>query len=790
MKYVRNMEDVKKFTFEFFDSFLPQDLSDKMVNYFLLSVGDGKTLEQSALKCLKAKPLSISSISEYGEVILQLRNYRALLKKFVELLLKSHSFEGLACFLNRIFLQQIGDVKYRSQHKEYSMRERYFDRFIEIVEFCDIDKELYFPFFRAIFNCDDSSNMFFFKEPLKEYLDVNFRGDQNEEFLSKLLYGEEDKSGLTSYVESGSTSTLEVLIKSYMDGAISNMSLLKGAILNGKDEAKNIILDFLKRDDKSVFKVVRLLSLIKSDDEVLNILKGIYEKTKDNRVKLFLEKECNFGSFEKFNSEDDFFSSIESNVKHIQERLYGARLKKYYEKYGFDNSGLNGKLLTYVMDFFKMSKTYMRLNLVKEHFKFLGRNFLNRLSHVVYEVAIYRHKLTRSKWALRLIATFGDHALFMEIAERLKGEVKSHGSLVKYKYFLRLLARSNMTEMINISRELFKVNLSVKDKKFLNKIIEGSLGKSGESMEEIQDKLSYDSGFSKDGNMLLKVSNRILKLQINDDCSISVLNPKTGKIARIRGKSSKEDGLYLKSVLKDLRKKVKLQRKRLYMSFLEFRNYSMESFKSCIIQNNLLNFLSSHLFWGRYREGKFVEACMLSDDKLVHVAGDLISSDFGLYTIAILQPMDIGIYKRALMGKIHLLFDEFSLPIFLPKDLKGDENFVNNLNGVFCNAKLFVTRLEKMQFKINDLDSHKTFGTLVKANKNTNMITSVEFDRVPYFDLNRSTTLRKVRFYDYSKTIRKGKIYNLGSSEALKIGDIDPHLLSNELGFILSSCKK
>ena len=40
MKYVRNYTDFKKYTFEFFDSFLPPDLSEKMVNSFLLGLGD------------------------------------------------------------------------------------------------------------------------------------------------------------------------------------------------------------------------------------------------------------------------------------------------------------------------------------------------------------------------------------------------------------------------------------------------------------------------------------------------------------------------------------------------------------------------------------------------------------------------------------------------------------------------------------------------------------------------------------------------------------------------------
>ena len=104
MKYVRNIEDLKKYTFEFFDAFLPQALSDQLVNYFLLNMGDGKLLEGQAIAYLSQRKIPQDTVAEYGEAILQLNDYRGLLKKFVELLLKARCYEGLSAFLNSIFL--------------------------------------------------------------------------------------------------------------------------------------------------------------------------------------------------------------------------------------------------------------------------------------------------------------------------------------------------------------------------------------------------------------------------------------------------------------------------------------------------------------------------------------------------------------------------------------------------------------------------------------------------------------------------------------------------------------
>ena len=113
MKYVRNLEDLKNFTFEFFDSFLDKDLSEQMTNNFLLNLHN-ENLENIAIERLKNSNVDLEPISSYGEVILQLNDFKDLLKKYMILILKAQKFEHLCEFLNRIFLQQIGDAKYRS----------------------------------------------------------------------------------------------------------------------------------------------------------------------------------------------------------------------------------------------------------------------------------------------------------------------------------------------------------------------------------------------------------------------------------------------------------------------------------------------------------------------------------------------------------------------------------------------------------------------------------------------------------------------------------------------------
>ncbi len=787
MKYVRNVDDLKKYTFEFFDAFLPQSLSDQMVNYFLLNMGDGETLEKSVISYLSQGKISPEMIADYGEAILQMNDYRGLLKKFVELLLKAKSYEGLCAFLNRIFLQQVGDCKYRSVKKEYSINERYFDRFVEIVTYCAIDRKLYTPFFLAIFASDANSRMYFYKEPLKEYLDVFLKNGEDDEFISELL-GLDNKEGLKEYATSNMQKTLRAIIMEYISGENGSAVLAKRAVAMHKIEASAILEEILAGDEESLKpKAVQLLCSLKEDRRIKEKLKNLYETTESAKIAGILEKECGFETLKMFGTEGEFLAEVGRAVSQIQERLYGVRLKRFYDKHNLDNTGINGKILTFVMETFKSKEIDSNLSAYKEYFQYVDGRVLQSLCDVVWEVAFSRGKFLCSKWAMRLIAVFASMSLIKEITESLKLWFFDKNLLTNAKYFVDMLASSGHEGTIYVVREMQKENLSPKQKKYFEQKLENFSDRSSQSIEEVKDKLADTFGFDKDGYLELDIGSRILLAKINLDCTISIFNSATGKPARLKGKE-KCQGENVKKYLKQLEREVKEQRKRLWTSFMEFRRYDLATFRKCIVNNCLLNFLSQHLYWGKYKKDKLCEVCVLYDDRLLHEAGNVLD-DLDDYTVAILQPLDAEQYASRLDGRIELLFDQMNFPHFRADETVANCNYVDVLSGVFCNAQLFVTRLEKLKFKVADLDSRGTFGTLFKTNKNLNLVTTVEFDRVPMTNQNCGTTIGKIRFYDLSRQTKNGKIYALNKSEALTIKELNEYVLSNEIGQIIKATK-
>ena len=789
MKYVRNIEDLKRYTFEFFDSFLPKDLSDKMVNNFLLGLGCDKGCEEKAVELLSKSDISLDIIPDYGEVILQLNDYKNLLKNYVELLLKAKKFEHLCMFLNRIFLQQIGDAKYKSVRRMYSIRERYFDRFVEICMYCQIDKSLFMPFFLGIFNSDSKSLMFFYKEPLKEYLDNFLKDGEDDEFISKLV-STENKESISEFALQNTNKTLSVLLKGFVYGEITNTSIIKKALAEHKQEAFNIIEEYLGNDDSDVkYKATQLLILLRDDRRVKDRLKFLYDTTTSTKIKQLLEKECNFNSLIKFETKEEFFNFVDEAVPQIQERLYGARLTRYYKNEGLNNTGIDGKTLTFVMETFKNREADSQLVFLKSFFRFVDDNMLTSLANVVYEVAVYREKLISSKWALRLIAVFGDKKLLEKMTFELENWFNNNRTIVVAKYFIDLLAECGREELIDILKALLESKLDKKQIRYIQNKIEELSKSSKQKVEDVKDKLTFDLGFDENGGRVVEVTNRTLKLQIQPDCSVALINPKNNKPARLHSEVVYE-GLPFKKYLKNLEKLIKKQKRRLFQSFLEFRNYDVKTFEDCILKNNLLNFLSKNLIWARYKKDKLAEICILKDNKLEHLMGNVILDDFDSYTIALMQPYDINEQKDRLRDRVgKTLFNQIDFPVFDSSHFSGQSNCVDSFSGFFCDAKLFVTRLEKIKYKINNLDNKNEYSMLAKENKNLNLITTIEFNKLKLNNEVNSTTINEIRFYDLNKVSKSGKNFMLDKKDAKMLADMEPHVLSNELAQIFLASK-
>ena len=164
MRIVRTINDLKQAVYELFENKISGELATKITDFIVEGVGDKQQLFWQCNVSLNGAKLDMNKIAEFRDVVFQLNDYRQVLKGFVELLLFIKHFEHLSVFFSRIFVAQVGNVKYRGIAQNYSIEQRYFDRFIECIKYCDIPKEYYIPYFLAIFRSGADSLMFIYKK--------------------------------------------------------------------------------------------------------------------------------------------------------------------------------------------------------------------------------------------------------------------------------------------------------------------------------------------------------------------------------------------------------------------------------------------------------------------------------------------------------------------------------------------------------------------------------------------------------------------------------------------------
>ena len=177
MRIIQTTNDLKNALIDSFCSSLNDIDSTKAVEFIM---GDINKINDDIIQKLQDKPLSIQACAQMAEIIMQLREYKLLLKNIVEVLLSSNNFEQICTFVNKLFVAHIGDYSYNSREKSYTLEERYFDRFVEIIKYCDIESKYFLPFFLAIFRSEASSIMYVWKEPLKEYLKLFVKNSEKD----------------------------------------------------------------------------------------------------------------------------------------------------------------------------------------------------------------------------------------------------------------------------------------------------------------------------------------------------------------------------------------------------------------------------------------------------------------------------------------------------------------------------------------------------------------------------------------------------------------------------------
>ena len=784
MRIVRTINDLKQCVYEIFENKINQDLALKITDYIVEAEGDKQQLFWQCNVALNGAKLDMNKVAEFRDVVFQLNDYRQVLKGFVELLLFIKHFEHVSVFFSRIFVAQVGNVKYRGNAQNYTIEQRYFDRFIECIKFCDIPKEYYIPYFLAIFRSGADSLMFIYKDPLKEFLDTTLKDGEND--FIKLLIDDNNLEGLEYFLRSNTAKTLEIIMNNYLDGN-DNLQNLK-ILLKYKQDIFNSIEGILNSgNDERIAKAIHLLLEFK-ERQVNDRLVALMKTTESPKIKSLLERELGFMKSVAHGSEQEFITAINTKVTKIQERLYGARLKGYFAKYNLGKDEFESKAITYVMETIKSIPDETIFDMY-EYFKYLPKMTLQTLADVVYEISLAKDKLANSKWAIRLICLFAENKTLNNFAEVVKEWFSNNKKHTGATYFIYCLGAARRNEFVEICKKVLKYDLSKKDIKYINKCLNEYSASADMAKNEIEDSLVDDFGIDLGGRRLFDLKNRQLELEFDNELNIRITNVKTQKAARI-GDNVLFDGGNLKEYIKAMQKEVRKQTKRFYKNFLENRVYTIEAFNKYVVGHNLLRVIAERVIWGKYRNDKLLEVFRVQNGKFIHLSGSYVLEDEE-YEIALLNPLDVvGQMESVIERYGSSVINQLRLPVYNVYEYSPTALWVDSFSGFFCNAKLFIVRLQKLGYRINDLDAGNMYSVLAKENKNLDLLTVVQFDKVRLGNEGSyTTTISKIMFYKLSQLTKERKRYILSNDAAIMLGEMSPKILNNEIAQIHLSCK-
>ena len=785
MIILRSVDQLKEYVGKVFATVFEESKANEISTYIVTGLGD-RDIVNGYAKASKQKTYDDNMFGEVSQAIFQLENYRDVLKKYIEFLLLAEQFESVCSFVNKLFVTNVGTFRYKSVQRAYSLSERYFDRFVEIEKFCDIDDELVMPYFVTIIKSDARSLCYNFKEPLKEYLKVYMQ--TAHEKLYDYVIANKVFDCLEYLLEADTNKTLRHIIEGYVQESFEGVPNLKNYLTKYKQEAFNILEPYARNSDEQVaYRAISLLMLFKGEWGIDNFLDSIYETTNSSKLKGLISRELEIDKFVPFETLDDYKKTVLEQTETIQERLYGLRLKKYYEKYNLLDE-FEAKSATFMMETFKVLSNEMLIKYMKGYFGYADNNTKEVIANIVFDMATRRDKLNGSKWALRLIACFGSKELIAEMIEIVRYWL-TYLKNSDAEYFVKCMAIYARKEFIDVVKALH-LDKSIPDKKLkkIDKLLEIYSDCSNISYDNVEYMLIEDFGLNAEGYRVFDLGRRKVRITLDADLQVVVTNDVTGKVGRLADDVVCGD-INLKKYVKAVEKQVAKQSKKLKELFLSNITLTYDDFSNLILSNNLLKIVAGKVLWGKYKNNRLYESFRVVDGSIRHVSGTyLTDSD---YAIAICHPLDIQDNLRQIKASCgELLFNQLDFACFTRNYLGNNTVLVDKFNGMFVNANLFITRLEKLTYKINDLGKDLYYNTLVKANHRLDILTVVEFDRVKLNEeKNYTTTISSIRFYKLSTLPKDGKNYCLAKGEPIPLIAIDERVLSNELALIYKAAE-
>lgn len=647
-----------------------KQISTRVQKIFGIDVNDKPILDAMTYTDIKimlsgCKPVKdLNELSTLAELIFQLNEYVPALCNFIKMLLYVKYYEGIVVFLEKLFVAHVGTCLYSSKNKEYTHKERFFDRFIEVVKSTDISLADYLPFLFAILDDNDKTMLSNYLAPCLEYMQNIFR-ENYMEIKEFVLQNPNYKN--TFYTLGLEFNTQGALYEIFNSDSTDDAIFAKILKHYYKDTMAFFDKNLENAGDKK-FHYVKILASIENP-EVTARLQDLYEEETNDDIRAFIKSKLGIADRTNLGCSPKHFAvSALKKVEVPQERTLGVAFEHMPLTF-VDGTMADNYCKTYLINIFKEEKDLLNLNGLLEVKNLFVEQDLNLFAEKIFGAMQKLDDIKSAKWAIRLTSLLASATLQEQIFEFIQ-TLYTKGRAKEAKYYIECLIYTKDKSVI----ELIKKLQSDANAKFL------------------EEQNYYISLFT-DVNEV-KPSD-VQDLLVNDFLNEEVLQA---------------------------------QKQRLYKNFIANKSYTKEQFKDTFINKKVFNKLAEHLVFGEYKQNRLLNLFVLDGENIKYIAGSSGEQDADVnIKIAHSLDIDDR-FENAKNYFSTPTFVQFENHIFAIKDSEKTLTKMANMQGILINALKFISNMKSFGFIKNVANEDDDTTEMIYISNELNLLAEVSFE--------------------------------------------------------------
>lgn len=652
----------------------------------------------------------LTELSNLSELIFQLNEYEPALCNFIKMLLYVKHYTGIVVFLEKLFVAHVGSCVYNSKNKEYSHKERYFDRFIEVVKSTDIELIDYLPFLFAIIEDNDKTEISCFVEPCLEYMQTIYRENFND---VKQFVLQNPNLKNTYYTLGLEFNTQGALYEIFNSDEGADDAIFAKILKHYYQDTMAFFDKNLENAGDKKFHYVKILASIENP-EVTARLENLYEEEKDENIRAFIKSKLGIADVTNLGcSPKHFMISALKKVEEPQERTLGVAFENMPLKFN-DGEEADNVCKTYLINIFKQEKDLLNLNGLKEVKDLFDNIDLYNFAESIFNALKKLDDIKSAKWAIRFVSLIATGNLEENVFEFIQDLYKNN-RIKEAKYFIECLVYAKNYKAIDLIKKLSE----------------------GNTLKFNKDKDYYINLYTEVNSMK---NSDVQDLLVNDEVTEETLNK---------------------------------QKERLYNNFIANKSYSREQFKETFIDKKVFNTLAQNLVFGEYKQNRLLNLFVLEGDQIKYILGNTNEQESEI-NIKIAHSLDLDDrFESAKNYFSNPTFVQFENSTFAIKDSEKTLTKMGNMQGILINALKFISNMQAFGFVKNIASENDDTTEMYHISNELNLLAEVSFE-APVSTITQTASLGNIRFYKLNQCLKNGGAYIINKANALALGAVEP----------------